>query len=67
MRLAGMVIISFVLLLMGSCAQETCPGDIKGQQFSRIHTKQRHINKKAKPSLIFVSKSNNSSKRKPPK
>jgi hypothetical protein len=67
MRLPGMVMIAFVLLLGSSCAQETCPGETRGQAYSRIHTKQRYINKKAKPSLIFVSKSNNSHKRKPPK
>lgn len=67
MRLSGIVIISFLLLLMGSCAPEMCPGETRAQAYTRIHTKSRNINKMAKPSLIFVSKSNNSGKRKPPK
>ena len=66
MRLGGIVII-FLLLLMGSCAPEMCPGETRGQAYTRIHTKSRNINKMAKPSLIFVSKSSNSNKRKPPK
>lgn len=75
-----MIAILGAAILSGGCAPELCPGQVKGQIFRYgITTNARANERKAKPSLIHVSRSTNkhksqviysarsTSKRKPPK
>jgi hypothetical protein len=66
MRALLTIIVAVSMLLPSGCAKELCPGEIR-QPFTRIQTTQRATKKKAKPSMIFVTKSNSRDKRKPPK
>jgi hypothetical protein len=67
MRILLTIIVALSILLPSGCAKELCPGETRYQPFTRIQTSHRTTKKKAKPSMIFVTKSNSRDKRKPPK